>query len=63
MQKRIVVQIRRPVRRRLRTRLQQTRDAQERTRIQIVLLAGQGWGATMIATALHCAPATAVRVR
>lgn len=63
MQKRIVVQIRRPVRRRLKKRLQQTRDAHERTRIQIVLLAGQGWGTTMIATALQCAPATAVRVR
>lgn len=63
MQKRIVVQVRRPVRRRLKRRLQATRDAHERTRVQIVLLAAQGWGATMIAATLHCAPATAVRVR
>jgi transposase len=63
MQRRIVIQIRRPVRRRLKKRLQTTRDAHERTRIQIVLLATQGWGATMIAETLQCAPATVVRVR
>ena len=62
MQRRIVIHLPRAVRRRIRKRLQATRDAHERTRMQIVLLADQGWGTTMITDTLQCAPATAVRV-
>lgn len=54
--------MRRPERRRLKRRLQKTRDAALRTRIQVVLLYAVGSGSLTIATALHCAPATAVRV-
>lgn len=59
---RIVIRLPRPVRRRLGRLAQRTRDAQLRTRIQIVLLYHEGWGSPRISEALRCAPATAVRV-
>jgi transposase len=46
----------------LECQLRKTRDAALRTRIQIVLLYAAGRGSPTIAAALHCAPATAVRV-
>jgi len=57
-----VIQLPRGVRRRLERRRQKTRDAALRTRIQIVLLYHQGFGAQVIAGTLGCVPATAVRV-
>lgn len=42
--------------------MHKTRDAALRTRLQIVLSYSRGQGAQTIARALHCAPATAVRV-
>ena len=62
MSARIVLNLCRPVRRWLQRRLHKSRDATLRTRLQIVLLYGQGWGAHRIAAALGCVPATAVRV-
>lgn len=62
MNGRIVVQMPRWVKRRLRRRMQTTRDAAFRTRVQIVLLYEAGLGAQRIATSLGCVPATAVRV-
>jgi transposase len=50
------------MRRRIERRRQKTRDAALRTRIQIVLLYHQGFGAQVIAGTLGCVPATAVRV-
>jgi transposase len=50
------------VRRRLLRDARKTTDAAFRTRLQIVLHYDAGWGAQTIAAALHCAPATAVRV-
>ena len=60
--KRIVPKLSRPVRRRLERLARKTRDASLRTRLRIVLLYAQGWGATRIAQALGCAPCTALRV-
>ena len=62
MNGRIVVDLPRGVRRWLQQTARRTRDARLRTRVQIVLLYARGWGAQRIATALNCAPATAVRV-
>lgn len=60
--KRIVVELSRPVRRRLERSARKTRDAAFRTRLRIVLLYGQGWGASRIAEALGCASCSALRV-
>lgn len=62
MKKRIVVRLPRWVKRRLQRQARKTRDAALRTRIQIVLLYEEGWGAQRIAASLGCVPATAVRV-
>ncbi len=62
MKSRIVIQIRRFVRRRLKRTLRKSQNAALRTRIQIVLLFDKGWTSPQIAEALGCAPATAVRV-
>ena len=59
---RIVIQLSRPVRRRLHRWAQSTKDAQLRTRILIVLHYAQGWGVKRVSRALGCAEATAVRV-
>jgi transposase len=60
--KRIVLNLARPVRRRLERAALKTRDAAYRTRVRVVLLYAQGWGATRIAEALGCASCTALRV-
>ncbi len=62
MNGRIVVEMPRWVKRRLRRQMQKTRDAAFRTRVQIVLLYEAGLGAQRIAAGLGCVPATAVRV-
>jgi len=62
LSRRIVIQLRRAVRRRLERAFRKSRDAALRTRIQIVLLFDKGWRTPGIAEALGCAPATAVRV-
>src|SRR5258705_8697885 len=62
MSARIVLQLRRPVRRRLERIMKRSPDAAYRTRARIILHYQRGWGAQRIAEALGCAPATAVRV-
>lgn len=62
MSARIVLQLQRPVRRRLERLTRKSRDGGLRTRARIVLLYQHGWGAHRIAEALGCVPATAVRV-
>lgn len=62
MSRRIVVDLPRPVRRRLEKSMRKTRDATYRNRVRIVLLYAKSWGAPSIAEALGCVPATAVRV-
>ena len=61
MSKRISITLPRHVRRRLERAARKSRDAPYRTRIQIVLHYGRGWGCNRIATALGCAPSHAVR--
>jgi transposase len=62
MHRRIVVRLPRAVKRRLKRAMRKTKDAELRTRVQIVLLYETGWGAQRIAATLGCVPATAVRV-
>lgn len=62
MSARIVLQLARPVRRRLKQLTRKNPDPGIRTRARIVLLYQLGWGAPRIAEALGCVPATAVRV-
>lgn len=62
MSARIVLQLPRPVRRRLERITRKSPDPRISTRVRIVLLYQRGWGAHRIAEALGCVPATAVRV-
>ena len=61
MKKRIVVNLWRGERRRLEHRAKKTKEAQLRTRIQIVLHYAQGWGCTRIAKALNIVPSHAIK--
>lgn len=62
MSARSVLQLHRPVRRRLERRQRKTRDAGVRLRVTIVLRYSRGDGSTTLAEVLGCAPATVVRV-
>jgi transposase len=62
MAARIILQVPRAVRRRLLKVVKKTKDAQLRTRCQIVLLYQKGWGSHQIEVALGCARATVSRV-
>lgn len=62
MTARICIKLHRHRRRRFERLAKKTRDAALRTRIQIVLLYGRGWGCDRVAEALGCAPKHAVTV-
>lgn len=62
MSARISISLRRPQRRRLQRFKRKTKDADYRSRLQIVLLYGEGWGCRRVAEAVGCVPSTAVRV-
>ena len=59
---RIVIKLGRPMRRRLARQRQKAKDARFAARISIILHFDSGLGSVTISRALHCAPATAVRV-
>lgn len=62
MSARSVLELSRPVRRRLTREMRKTKDAGYRVRLSIVRLYWMGDGTSSIAVVLGCAPATAVRV-
>jgi len=62
MSTRISIRLRRHVRRQLQRLRRKTKDANYRSRLQIVLLYDQGWGCRRVAKAVGCVPSTAVRV-
>ena len=62
MSARISIKLRRHLRRRLERTRRKTKDAQYRSRLQIVLLYNKGWGCLRVAEAVGCAPSTAIRV-
>jgi len=62
MSARIVLKLHRRERRKLEKRLKKTRDAAERTRLQIILLYAQGKGSNEIASVLGCNKSHATRV-
>lgn len=62
MSARISIKLRRQTRRRLERLRSKTKDADYRTRLQVVLLYAQGWGCTRVSRATGTAPSTAVRV-
>lgn len=62
MSARIVIELTRSAKRKLKRGSQRSRDARFRTRCQIVLMYADGKGASIIAAALGCATSTATRV-
>ncbi len=62
MSVRISIKLRRHLLRRLERARRKTKDACYRSRIQIVLHYGKGWGCRRVAEAVGCVPSTAVRV-
>lgn len=59
---RIVIKLGRPMRRRLVRQRQKATDAHFATRLSTILHFDSGLGSVEVSRALHCAPATAVRV-